>query len=81
MALALARSLWSCGSSAAPGDGRLDSCSSPAGGPRKSGNGSRERTALARSLVAFAFRLDVIAVSTLCLMMLAVSFVILAWLR
>ncbi|CAN0443011.1 unnamed protein product [Ectocarpus sp. 12 AP-2014] len=82
MALALARSLWSCGYSAAPGDGRLDSCGGPAGGPRKSGgNGSRERTALARSLVAFAFRLDVIAVSTLCLMVLAVSFVILAWLR
>ncbi|CAM9690541.1 unnamed protein product [Ectocarpus sp. 13 AM-2016] len=82
MALALARSLWSCGSSTAPGDGRLDSCGGPAGGPRKSGgNGSRERTALARSLVAFAFRLDVIAVSTLCLMVLAVSFVILAWFR
>lgn len=61
MALALARILSSCRPTS--GGRGLD-------GPRKGGNGSRERTAAARSLIAFAFRLDVIVVSTLCLALL-----------
>lgn len=61
MALALARELSRC--RLAPGGRGLD-------GSRAGGNGSRERTAVARSLIAFAFRLDVIVVSTLCLVLL-----------
>eukprot|EP00903_Cladosiphon_okamuranus_P006970 g6784.t1 len=58
LALTLARELSSY--RFAPGGRGLD-------GSRTGGNGSRERSAAARSLIAFAFRLDVMVVSTLCL--------------
>ena len=37
--------------------------------PRTEGNGSRECSEAARSLIVFEFRLDVIVVSTLCLVL------------
>lgn len=61
MALALARELSSY--RLAPGGCGLEAL-------RTGGSGIRERTAVARSLIAFAFRLDVIFVSTLCLVLL-----------
>lgn len=65
MALAVARELSSY--HLAPGGRRLDSRRA---GSRTGGNGGVERTAVARSLVAFAFRLDVVVVSTACLVLL-----------
>lgn len=66
MALALARELSSY-RRLGPGGRGLGSSRA---GSRTEGIGSRERSAAARSLVAFALRLDVIVVSTVCLVVL-----------
>jgi len=73
MALVLARALLS--GQLAPGERGSDA---GRGGARKGWGVSRERSSVARSLVAFALRLDVIFVSTLCLVVLVVSLVVLA---
>ncbi len=73
MALVLARALLS--GHLAPGERESGA---GRGGARKGGGASRERTAVARSLVAFALRLDVIVVSTLCLVVLVAPLVVLA---
>lgn len=78
MALALARALLPS-NSLAPGERRLGE---GRGGSRKGGSTRRERTAaVARSLIAFAFRLDVIVVSTVFLVILVVPVMVLACLR
>lgn len=84
MALALARALLASSSSAPCVLGRQDAGSAAAAtaghaGPHKGIRGANsERGAVARSLIAFALRLDVIVVSTVFLVLMVMPLVVLA---